>query len=419
MRRVLMLAYYFPPLGGIGSLRAVKFATYLPEFGWEPTVVAPRDGAYHRDPSLTFPEQRVMRTASLEVSRIAKRATGVGGTDTSPAVVGSRLAIVRDLARRWIYHPDAQVGWYPFALAAARRALRERRFDTILSSSFPITGHLVARRLHRDTGLPWIAEFRDPWADVIPGAREGDRSDRLERALVREASAVVTVSPEWADRFRDKGARHVEVVTNGFDPVDLPAPSPITDFVVTHLGSFYPRLQDLRAVWEALARMRAQEPALRVRLRFVGDTGSELLEQIAAYGLTDALEVTGFLPHRAALAATATSSMLIAAGFRVQHALYRGVIPAKLFEYLGSGVPILYASDTDTDATRLLAGQRECYVIRPEDVNGAFQALQASRRGAHVERIVAGFTRRALTGSLARLLDGVADGGQGEAAIVS
>ena len=134
-----MISYYFPPLGGIGSVRALKFAQYLPEFGWDPVVITPRKGAYHADPNLAFDETKVVRTGSLEISRAAKRMIGRGGDDTRAAEVGPALGRLRSFARRWIYRPDAQVGWYPFALGAARRILRERRCDVILSSSFPIT----------------------------------------------------------------------------------------------------------------------------------------------------------------------------------------------------------------------------------------------------------------------------------------
>jgi glycosyltransferase involved in cell wall biosynthesis len=407
MRRVLMVAYYFPPLGGIGSLRAVKFATYLPEFGWEPTVLAPRDGAYYRDPSLTFPEERVIRTSSFEVSRLGKRAVGAGGTDTEAAAVGPTLGQVRRFVRRWIYHPDAQVGWYPFAVAAGRRALRDVRFDAIFSSSFPITAHLVARRLHRDHGVPWVAEFRDPWADVPPDAKSGDRRDRLERALLRDADAVVTVSPSWRDRFLEKGPRRVEIVTNGFDAADLPAASPSDDYVVTHLGSFYPRMQDLSAVWEALKKIRAQEPGLRLRVRFVGEIAVEVRDEIAAYGLSDVLEVTGFLSHRAALAATMASSLLVAAGFRREDPLYEGWIPAKLFEYLGTGLPIVYMGAASTDAARLLAEQAACRVIAPGDVESVLAAFLEFRRQGRIHRDLAPYARRALAGQLGEIFASV------------
>ena len=193
-----MVCYYFPPLGGIGSVRALRFASLLPEFGWQPTVLAPSRGAYYRDPSLAFPEGQVVRTRSLELSRTGKRAFALGGDDTVPAPLGRGTARrLRAFARRWVYRPDAQVGWYPFAVTAGRALLRRKSFDVVFSSSFPITAHLIARRLARDFTLPWVAEFRDVWTDAAEydsAARR--RSDqRTERTLLRDADAVVTVSP--------------------------------------------------------------------------------------------------------------------------------------------------------------------------------------------------------------------------------
>src|SRR4051794_22182391 len=119
MRRVLIVAYYFPPLGGAGSLRVSGLATFLPEYGWEPTVLAPRDGAYYRDPQIVFPEQRVIRTPSIELSRTGKRLLRAGGNDVVAAnVVGARAG-VRNTARAALYFPDGQIGWYVPALITA------------------------------------------------------------------------------------------------------------------------------------------------------------------------------------------------------------------------------------------------------------------------------------------------------------
>ena len=267
-----MVAYYFPPLGGIGSLRALKLATYLPESGWDVTVLAPRRGTYYRDPTLTFPEEKVVRTGSIELSRAGKTVLAPRTSDTEAARVGSLRRLVRDAARKWLYRPDPQIGWYPFAVRAGRRALREGRFDAVFSSSFPITAHLVGRRLHRDSGLPWVAEFRDPWTDVIAdGEPRKAREVARERSIVVEATRVVTVSEAWAALFRGKGARDVGVVTNGYDAADLAPGRPPDGIVVTYLGSFYSDRQDLSAVWPALRRIGDTSPSRRFRLRFVGD----------------------------------------------------------------------------------------------------------------------------------------------------
>lgn len=408
MRRVLMVNYYFPPLGGIGSLRALKFATYLPEFGWEPTVLAPRDGAYYRDPSLAYPEARVVRTGSLEVSRLGKRAMAAGGTDTEAAVVGPFLGRAREMMRRFIYRPDSQVGWYPFAVSAGRRALRAQRFDAIVSSSFPITAHLVARRLHRDTGLPWVAEFRDPWTDLLdPGDPRRPRDERLERALVTDAAAVVVPSPDWGELFRGKGARAVSVITNGYDPADIPVCRPPKGFVVTHVGSLYPDRQDLSAVWPALVALRASR-SIDLRLRFVGELGSAVRREIETHGLGGVLEETGFLPYREALAEMTASSVLLVAGARDKRPLLKGMIPAKVFEYLGTGLPVIYVGDPATDVAALLAGQPRCHRVPPGDIEAARSALCTALTEAPQERALGAFTRRELTARLAGVIARVA-----------
>src|SRR4051794_15968312 len=147
-RRVLMIAYYFPPLGGIGSLRASKFAQHLPEFGWEPTVIAPRLGTHYPDNEFSFPEERVIRTRSIELSRAGKRALRVEARSTGGDPLSGGRVLLRGAAHRFLYRPDAQIGWYPSALRAGRRALANGRFDAILSTSVPMTAHLIARRLH-------------------------------------------------------------------------------------------------------------------------------------------------------------------------------------------------------------------------------------------------------------------------------
>jgi glycosyltransferase involved in cell wall biosynthesis len=404
MRRVLMVCYYFPPLGGVGSLRALKFATYLPEFGWEPTVLAPRNGTYFRDPSLAFPEEKVIRTPSLEISRWGKRAVGSTSGDTAPASVGPLLRPIRAFVRRWIYRPDPQVGWYPFAIHSARRALREGRFDAIFSSSFPITAHVIAGRLQRDSGLPWLAEFRDPWSEFLPQGPRAAAARRLEAAIVRNARAVVVPSPEWAQLFRSKGARDVAVITNGFDPADFGAPGPRPGFTITHVGSLYPERQDLSTVWAALATLRHSGEAPGLRLRFVGEIDARLRAQIADHGLDDVLEVTGFLPYGAVLGEMCRSSALLLAGARDERPLLKGMIPAKVFEYLASGLPIIYLGDLGTDVASVLRQHVGCHLVAPGDTEGARRALVQAVATRPVSRALADFTRRELTARLAQTL---------------
>jgi glycosyltransferase involved in cell wall biosynthesis len=410
-----MVCYYFPPLGGIGSLRALKFAAYLPEFGWQPTVLAPRHGAYHRDESLSFPEGQVVRTASLELSRAGKRALRLGGGDTTSAAVGGGgTRALRDLVRRWLYRPDAQIGWYPFAVAAGRAALERQRCHVVFSSSFPITAHLVARRVARDFSLPWVAEFRDPWTDRVSYDSEARRrrDRRTEDGLLRDADAVVTVSPSWADRLRARGTPRVEVITNGFDPLDYSGGAPEGDTVVSYLGTYYPDRQDLGTALRALAQLRRDGYA-GLRVRFVGPPPPPALRQlIAEEGLLPFVENTGVVPHGEALRALSGSSLLLLAGPVAAGAtgdVERGAIAAKVFEYLGAGRPVLYVGDLDTDVVRLLRPLGGTAFASPGDVAGALRGarelLASDRRPDPLA--LRPFSRRALTRRLAALFDEV------------
>jgi glycosyltransferase involved in cell wall biosynthesis len=408
MRRVLMLCYYFPPLGGIASLRALKLATYLPAFGWEPHVVAPRDGTFHRDPSLSFPEERVTRTASLEMSRAGKRMVGAPVAEFTAAEVGPLLGRLRAAARRWLYYPDPQRGWAPFALSAARAALRARRFDAVFSSSVPITAHVVARRLAGEAGLPWLAEYRDPWTPGLPAGHPHLRRARLlERALVEAADAVVTPSDDWARLFTGLGARRVEVVTNGVDPADLPALPLPGEPVLAFLGTFYPDRQSLAALWPAVRALREHRPLLR--LRFIGALDARLREELRAQGLDAAVEATGFLPHVAALRALASASVLLVAGAREAWPERVGEIPAKTWEYLATDRPIVYVGHPGTEVARLLSGQPGCWIVPAQDEARGAAALRGALAGAGYARDVSAFTRRALAGRVARLLDEVTE----------
>ena len=154
-----------------------------------------------------------------------------------------------------LYYPDAQVGWAPFALLAGRRMLRERPVEAIVSSSFPITAHVVARHLAREAGVPWVVEFRDPWSEVMASGLQKRRAARLERSLAGAASAVVMPSPSWGQRHARLWGRPVDVIPNGHDLTTAPVAAPPRGLVLGYLGTYYPEVQaSLAPVWSAVKR---------------------------------------------------------------------------------------------------------------------------------------------------------------------
>ncbi len=407
MRRVLFVTYYFPPLGGIGSIRAASFATHLPAYGWMPTVLAPRQGAYYRDPELTFPEDQVIRSGSWELSRIGKRVLRTGGTDTAAASVAGLRGRIQAVARRFAYFPDAQIGWYPPALLCARRAFRDQKFDAIFSSSFPVTVHLIASHLRSQLRIPWIAEFRDPWSEMLPaGTSRRGAALRVERRIAQQSDRLVMTSPSWASRHSELWNRPVATILNGHDGnVQVPR-TPQRRFTLAYLGSYYPDTQRLDAAWDAVRHVN-QEGHLTVdRIRLVGEAHPQLLHQLETRNLGSLVEVTGFLPHRDSLEAAQESSVLLVAGPSEASGILRGQVAAKIAEYLGSSQPIIYVGDPQSDAADLLRQYEGTYIVPTRDVASMVSALKASSKWSG-RRDTTELSRSRLTGRLAALLDEV------------
>jgi glycosyltransferase involved in cell wall biosynthesis len=412
--RVLIVAYYFPPIGGIGSIRAASFAKFLPEFGWEPTVLAPADTPHPADRSLDVGHIPVVRTRSLELSRLGRRpAAGRRAAD----MAASHQPAGRSVPPRWlrrvakqVIFPDMQIGWYPAAAAGGMRLLRERPFDLIFSSAFPITSHLVARTLKRRSSLPWVAEFRDPWSDDPEFRVVSAAALRLERAMAAEADAVVLPNQGWAEYYARRWDVETSVIGHGSGttfPRTVRRPNPP---VLAHVGSYYPGRQRLETLWLALAEMRRRGYAIP-RLRWVGAFPDEARAELERHGLEDILDVRGLVSQSEALSLMSGASGLVACGFVDTGPISLGLRPAKLLEYMASGVPIIYVGHLHDEAARMLSMYPGCHTVPFGDTEGAIRAVQTALDDGVHEREVAPLSRRARTAELAGLFDTVV--GQG------
>ncbi len=408
MRQVLIVAYYFPPIGGIGSIRAASFAKHLPEFGWRATVLAPADTPHSLDPSLDVDGVRVVRTRSLELSRIGRRpAAGGGDAGTTaphqPVVRSAPAQRLRRLLKQAVF-PDPQIGWYPAAAAGGLRALREGAFDLIFSSAFPITSHLVAWTLKQRSALPWVAEFRDPWSDDPDFRVVSAPALRLERAISTKSDAVVLPYQTWADHYARRWGVEAAVIGPGSDvafrsPVERPNPP-----VLAHIGTYNPARQSLETLWSALAEMRRRGYAIP-RLRCAGSFPDEARAELERHGLLDILELTGFVSQPEALRLMSGASALVACDFVDTTPLSLGWVPAKLPEYVASGVPIIYVGRQAGEAARMLSRYPGCHIVPFGDVEGAIRALQAAVAGGVHQRDGSDLSRRARTAELAGLFD--------------
>jgi len=395
-RRVLVLSYYFPPSGGPGVQRVLKFAKYLPSFEWTPVVLTVEEGAYPaRDASLwqdVPASAEVHRTASWDPYQLYARLTGQSEDDAvvQGSVEGEGCSWKQVLAR-WIranvFLPDARVGWAPFAVWKGRRLLAEGGIDAILTTGPPHSTHLAGAALQWLTGIPWVADFRDPWTDInyyqeLPHTRWARWLDAaLERMVVRRAQAVTTVSPAWRDLLSRNASAgpndgRYTVVQNGFDESDIPSTPalPSTEaFEVTHVGSLYAS-RNPTSLWRALRRLRESGDVPALRLRLVGPVDPNVWDALDRHGLSAITEHVPYVPHEEAVAYMRQAGLLLLSIEEFPQA--RGMMTGKIYEYLASGRPVVGVGPPDGDAAALLRKTEGGRLFGWDDVSGLAQFLQ-------------------------------------------
>jgi hypothetical protein len=408
MNRVLMIAYHFPPLAGSSGIqRTLRFVRHLPGFGWEPLVLSAAPRAYERtsdDLMGDIPPGIVVRRAfALDTAR--------------HLAIGGRY--IGAMAR-----PDRWVSWKFAAVREGLRMIRQFKPQAIWST-YPIaTAHLIGAELQRRSGLPWLADFRDPMA------QEGYPTDPLtrrrfwaiEREVLQTARFSTFTTPGAARLYRERypaAAERVMVLENGYDEESFAAAPPdearqaLHPGAVTllHSGIVYPAERDPTQFFAALGRLKASgviaSGALVVRFR--ASVHDALLQSLAArYDIGDLIDCQPPVPYRQALA-----EMLAADGLLVmQAANCNEQIPAKIYEYLRANRPILTLTDPagDTAATLRQAGATD--IVRLDSIDdicaalpGFLDAIRAGRAALPDPQAVAQASRQGRTAELARLLD--------------
>src|SRR6185437_3952079 len=356
--KVLLVSFWFPPTNAIGALRVGKFAKYLHEAGHDVRVLSGRTAGDHTLP-LEFPEDRVVRTPAWQVDELldplvssvrrAARLAGLRrtsgeteGPQASPTLQNPELLLQSRLKRHYyalVQVPDSRNGWLGSAVRAGREVLKSWRPDVMVASAPPFTTLLVARRLSREFDLPWLAEFRDLWADnPYYGFPEWRRriDDLVERWTLKRASALTTVTPLWARTLQQKYPHPVLTILNGFAEEDLPPDGleqpksgPLT---ILYTGNIYAGYRDPSPLFEAISLLGPQRNDVVVR--FYGPEESDIRPLAERYGVQDRVVVCPRVSYRQSLALQAQSDILLL--LQWNHIKDEGNIPAKFFEYIGA-----------------------------------------------------------------------------------
>ena len=368
MKRVLIITYYWPPSGGSGVQRWVKFSKYLPSQGWQPVIYTPENPDMPSiDQSLysDIPEEaEIIKRPITEIYSIYRKISGnKGGGEVNP--INSQKKTLKQklmLAIRGnLFIPDPRISWLRPSVRFLKKYLREHPVDVIVSTGPPHSMHLIAREVSKATGIPWVADFRDPWTRMFyfkhlalsDWARK--KHEKLEKMVLVDASAVVAVSPLVQEEFKTMTGNRIELVTNGYDPEDFgQVVEPDGHFNIVHTGLFASD-GNPETLWKVLSDLCREDArfADQLRIRLVGKNDTMILDSIHAAGLERNLVDLGYRDHTVAVREQMGSTMLILPLRKEPE--YRATLPGKLFEYLGSQRPVLGIGQTDGAMARILA----------------------------------------------------------------
>lgn len=445
-RRLLLLCYFYPPLAGGGVHRVLGFTRWLPEYGWDCTVVcAGREDYWMRDENLESripPATEVIRlpggsvlAAWLGLGRSVARA--VRGSHDSPA--GRRSGFVSSGLRShsdWLLVRDSCAGWVRRAGRAAAARIARGDVSAVLSSSPPDSVHLVALALARRSALPWVADFRDAWVGLHHRrprtAWNAARHRALERRVLAGADLVLAASRTHADdleRSREAQPRRVVHLPDGYEP-DVKAPgagpepeTPVPGhehFTLVFTGTLA-LMPDAEVFLEALHEVLARRPEARrrIRARLAGPFEASYQDRAEALGLRGIVEFCGPLAHRQARALQRAADVLLL----WKRGGCRGMVPGKVYEYLDAGRPILALLEDGDEAARLVRragaacvppGDRGALAAEIERGYLAWKERRQTGGDPRVEAIRPAWleehTRASLAAQLASLLDGLASG---------
>ncbi len=372
-RKVLIVSFYFPPTNSMAAVRVGKFAKYLPSFGWEPLVLTvDKIKGLQQTLPLEIDNSNVIRTTYFALgSAIFHRLTGYGRTDGQPPRQNSkRMESLYKIARlgQSVYTLPLlrllalePIGWYRPAISKGLEIINRHKVDVIFSSYGPAMSHVIASRLHKETGIPWVADFRDLWSlnhyhrKVQPFYFFGQKS---EKKVMKGCNLLITVSEPFSDYLERLHNKKVVTIHNGFDDEDYRQEVPLTrKFTITYTGNIYAGKQDPTPLFKAIAELAGEDkisPAnFEVRF-FGGNSLASLAPAIEQYNLEDLVKIYGLVPFTESVKRQKESTILLQLMW-TDNISEKGIYTGKLFEYLGARRPILATGPEGGLVDRLLA----------------------------------------------------------------
>lgn len=367
-RKVLIITYYWPPAGGPGVQRWLKFVKYLPEFDIEPIVYCPQNPSYpiidkslesEVSDTITVLKQPInepYRFANVLSKRNSKQiSTGVIPKEAKQNLIQRLLLYIRGN----FFIPDARKNWVKPSVAFLSEYIQNHQIDTIITTGPPHSLHLIGIKLKQHLNVKWVADFRDPWTTIgyhkslKLTARSAQKHLALESEVLNSADQLVVTSHNTKKEFETKTNQPISVITNGYDSHHIERPSKDEKFSIAHIGSLLSERNPLQ-LWEAISELMEENNEFQkaFELKLIGVVSDEVLQSLSEFGLQKYINDLGYVSHKEAIKQQMASRVLLM--IEIDSEDTKVIIPGKLFEYMASATPILAVGPVETDVEEII-----------------------------------------------------------------
>ena len=420
---VLVITYYWPPAGGPGVQRWLKFVTYFREFGIEPTVYIPENPHYPlQDESLLSEvpkEIKIIKHPIKEPYGFAKIFSKKKTKQVSSGIITNKKQSVLEKMMLWVrgnfFIPDARIGWVKPSVAYLEKYISENKIDTIITTGPPHSLHLIGMRLKEKTSVKWLADFRDPWTTIHyhKSLRLTEFSQKkhknLEQEVLNKADQIVVTSQNTKNEFSLLTKKPISVITNGFEVSNDIQSQLDNQFTLVHIGSLLSN-RNPEILWKVLSEIvtNNKEFKMDLQIKLVGIVGEEILESIQSFGLKDNCENVGYVSHQEAIQLQHNAQVLLLVEMDTSET--KAIIPGKLFEYMASKRPIIALGPKGSDVETILSETNSGnYLLYSEEEKLKTQILDFYKKYKEGKLIsesknISKYSRRELTKKMSELL---------------
>lgn len=396
-KKVLIISYYWPPAGGGGVMRWLKMSRYLSlNNNWEPIIYTPKNAGYiviDESAVSEVPKNiKVIQKPILEpnnfletlgLNKLKKNVSAGGvGKKKGKMSISEKLML---WIRSNIFIPDPRFLWIRPSVKFLKEVIKKEKIDAIITTGPPHSMHVIGLKLKKELGIPWIADFRDPWTfidffdDLNLSKRSLERHINLEKSVLKNADHLVTVSPYIANEFKKRFNADFDVIYNGFDPVDFEGEAPKLDekFTICHIGSLN-KDRNAEVLWEAISEITNENKEFKreLEVQLIGSVTPELMDSLERLALKDIVSINEHMSHKKVINRIRKSQLLLLLINNTPIA--KGILPGKFYEYLAAKRPILCIGAPDSDVAKIINECNAGQVVDFKDKNKMKETLLSS-----------------------------------------